>query len=343
MTYKAKDLAKAMGISQSTVSLVLNNRPGISDTLRYQVLDKAREMGILDDRNTSPSDMTMRKIAFLVLKHSGDMVLHSPFYTLLLDGVTNRANEEGFLSIICQLDMNLSLKDQIDRILDNKIDGFVLWATEAVREDLPIMQSLQVPFVVIDNNLFCDSADTISINNQMGIRNAFEHLYSLGHRNIGYLSSKSNINSFDERRGVYEKCMRERGLEIHEKSVIPVSYREYCPEDFLPFLTSRESLPTAFLSDNDMVSISAVHAFTASGLRVPDDVSIVGFDNRSIGELYPPKLTTVAMPNDFFGRMAVDILLHRIQTPSYDALPPVHVLIGNRLVVRNSTAALKLE
>lgn len=333
MAYSSKDLAKELGISPSTVSLVLNNKPGISQERRAQILKLAEERGLLTPERLKTATTNL---GFIVFRRTGLHVSNSPFFSLLLNGASNAAAERGCNLVISQYDTTLPAAEQRRHIQSSQFSGLIFFATEAIESDYEIMQSLGLPFVVVDNSLFSELADTICINNTMGIRMAFSYLYDLGHRNIGYLYSRSGIRSHDERLEVYCDCMREHDLPLRDNSIVPLTYLgSNLRTELEPYLNSPD-FPTAFLSDNDFVASSVKECLIASGLRVPEDVSIIGFDNRDFGTLYHPTLTTVALPTDYFGKMAVELLFNRIAQPT---LPPTLVYVGGTLIKRESTAA----
>lgn len=333
MAYSAKDLAKELGISPSTVSLVLNNKPGISQERRAQILQLAEERGLLTPERMKTATTNL---GFVVFRRTGLHVSNSPFFSLLLNGASNTATEHGCNLVISQYDTMLPALEQRRHIQASQFAGLIFFATEAVEGDYEIMQSFGLPFVVVDNSLFSDMADTICINNDMGIRMAFNYLYELGHRNIGYLCSHSGIRSHAERLDVYRACMVEHGLPLRDNSIVPLTYLgNNLRAELEPYLNSPD-FPTAFLADNDFVAFSVKECLMTSGLRVPQDVSIIGFDNRDFGALYHPTLTTIALPTDYFGKMAVELLFDRIAQPMR---PPTLVYVGGTLIKRESTAA----
>ena len=336
MSYTAKDLASELGVSQATVSLALNNKPGISQERRNLILQKAQERGLIASKKQTP---LFSNISFVVFRRTGVMVSNSPFFSLLLDGASNAAYEFGYNLVMTQLNCLLPADEQVQQIRATNSAGLIIFATEALPEDLALMQSIGLPFVIVDNTEFCDFVDTICINNRHGISSAFQYLYDLGHRRIGFFKSKSEINSFSERLNVYKQCMQEKHLKIVESSIIPISYMGSDAQvEIEPFLRHPD-FPTAFLSDNDFIATSAKQGLQSAGLDIPGDVSIIGFDNREIGEIYHPTLTSIALPTDFFGRISVEILLARIRDLGTEPRPPVTVSISGKLVVRESTAS----
>lgn len=334
MTYLSKDLAKELGVSPSTVSLVLNNKPGISQKRREEILRLAEKKGLLlSESNKS----TLSNIGFVIFQRTGLHVTNSPFFSLLLNGASNAATEKGCNLVITQYDVSDGF-EQRQHILLSQFSGLIFFATEAIEEDYETMKSFGLPFVVVDNSLFSEVADTICINNDMGIKKAFEYLYELGHRNIGYVSGHSEIRSHAERLAIYKKCMKQYGLKIRENSILSVTYPGDNMREELKAYEGVSDFPTAFLSDNDFIAYSFKEWLISIGKSVPQDVSIVGFDNRDFGKLYHPTLTTIDLPTDYFGKMSVELLIDRIEQP---ARPATLIYIGGELVKRESTATLK--
>lgn len=331
MPFYAKDLAKELGISTATVSLALNDKPGISKERREQILKLAADRGLA---RFSQQNRLSRNLGFVVFVRSGLHANNTSFFSLMLNSASNTASKSGYNLVMLHYDVSMPAAEQINQIHVAECCGLIIIATEAVREDYKIFCSFNLPFVVLDNTLFSSRNDTICINNNLGIQMAFQYLYDLGHRNIGYFRSKSEINSFSERLKNYQHCMAEKKLPVRSNSIIPLSYLgKNNAKEIQPFLDSA-GFPTAFLSDNDFIALGAKESLMALGLRVPNDVSIIGFDNRDFGELYHPTLTTLSLPTDYFGKMAVDTLINRIENRQ---LPPTLIAIGTTLIKREST------
>jgi DNA-binding LacI/PurR family transcriptional regulator len=331
MPYFAKDLAKELGISTATVSLALNNKPGIGKNRREQILKLANERGL-----TQPGQQNRlsHNIGFVVFVRSGLHANNTSFFSLMLNSASNTASKYGYNLVMLHYDISMPAAEQIKQINVAECCGLIIIATEAVREDYKIFCSFDLPFVILDNTLFSNRIDTICINNSLGIQTAFQYLFDLGHRDIGYFRSKSEINSFSERLKNYQHCMEERRLPIRSNYVIPLSYMgKNNAKEIQPFLDSG-GFPTAFLSDNDFIALGAKESLIALGLHVPNDVSIIGFDNRDFGELYHPTLTTLSLPTDYFGKLAVDTLINRIDNKM---LPPTLIAVGATLIKREST------
>jgi len=337
MAMKAKDIAKVLEISPSTVSMVLNNKPGISEARRRQVIDKIHELGynsLLTEKRSS-----MQNMGFLVYKKTGDIIGESPFFSLLIDGVSQQANHYGYNLMFIQMNEENAHFDQIAQINANNCRGLVIFATEAHMEDVSIFASMNIPFVILDNHFLEADVDTVCINNERGIQLSVEYLVRKGHRRIGYLRSQTVINSFAERFDCYQRFLHQQQIPFNPQYVRSLSYSQHGAFlDAKAYLAEQGELPTAFLADNDLIAVAAMKAFQESGLRIPHDISIIGYDNRPICETSSPRLSTISVPTNVFGPTAVDILVRRIN--SKEPYPAIKTLIGCELVERDSVAAM---
>ena len=176
--------------------------------------------------------------------------------------------------------------------------------------------------------------DAVSINNVQGTSKAVSYLCGMGHREIGYIRSKVRINSFDERYNAFKHKLRSLGGIFNTEYVVDVGYSEEdVKRDVKKYLEGRKHLPTAFFAENDLIGCSAIRAMQECGYRIPEDISVVGFDNRPISTLVEPQLTTINVPKDIFGPAAVDLLISRLDQGREQSLK---VEIGTSLVKRGS-------
>ncbi|MDD3219921.1 MAG: LacI family DNA-binding transcriptional regulator [Lachnospiraceae bacterium] len=315
---KAKDLAELLGVSTATISLVLNGKPGISDTMRKSVLKKIRDLGYEDMiKSDAPNEEESQEahnkvIGFVLFKDGGELLGMNSFFPLILDGIENRARIHGYNLAIINIEKN-NIKNEIHYIQDSRCDGFVIFATEMQRESLMPFEKLKIPFVLLDNHFYEKRINTIEVDNELGTFLAVKHLYELGHRKVGYISSGLNINSFKEREFWAKQAMRNMGMEDPEQFSLTTGYPQDKSEQVMDDLIRQgKTNATAYLTDNDIVAIGVVRALSKRGVRVPDDVSVIGYDDRPVCELIEPKLTTVRLPRTDFGAEAVSRLIRQI-------------------------------
>jgi DNA-binding LacI/PurR family transcriptional regulator len=328
---KVKDLAEKLGLSSATVSLVLNGRPGISQETRQRVFDLVRELG---HENLIPTRSSARtgSLRLVLYKKSGRIVTDTPFFSQLFDGITARCQKTGYA-----LSIHLFNGDAATTSALSDCDGLILLATELEKADLRPFESLRIPFVVLDSYFENYRHDCVVINNMQGAYDATRHLVKKGHRRIGYLKSSVPINNFHERFDGYRKALAVSGLDFDESLVHPLDpTTEGAGPSFA--VPPADHLPTAFVADNDIIAIGALQALAAVGIRVPEDVSIVGFDNMPMCTIVQPALTTVQVPKQQLGSYAVDRLVQRIEEPTDDF---VKIEVGTQLIERASVREIR--
>ncbi len=337
-----KELAQKLNISPATLSLILNDKPGISDATRKKVLKQLASMGYGDmiRKNTPKTG----NLCFVVYKKHGEILDHHPFFLLLMEGLEAQARKYGMNLLFYTVDCRQPTEPQIRSLNELDAKGMVVFATEMLPEDAAFFRQLNRPVVVLDNAFICLDLDAVAINNEMGMFQAVEHLVSLGHREIGCFRSGRRISSFEERERAFQNAMAAFSLTPREEQIVTLSYTEQKSyQDFKAYLTGKPALPTAFVSEDDTMSIGAMQALQEAGFRVPEDVSLVGFNNRPNCETVQPGLTTIDVPKQSFGIAAIDALVQLIQRRELEE-PPFRGLktrISTQLLLLGSTAPPK--
>ena len=332
----AKDIANLLGVSQATVSMVLNNKPGVSVARRNEIIDKINELGC--NHLLKKNGASLRSLGFVVYKRQGDIVDESPFFSYIIEGVNTQATKYGYQLVMIYINKSMAVQEQVEQILINGCDGLIVFATEMFNDDLLVFKQLNLPYVLLDNYFVFENINTVCIDNQKGIHKAVNYLVEKGHKHIGYLQSKVSINSFQERFNTFHKLMQDYGHPTFSQFVFQIGYSEQQSyQDMKDILLRGADLPTALLSDNDWLAFGAMRALLEQGVRIPEDISIIGFDDRSICLNTKPQLTTIAIPKDIFGPKAIDLLVESLQPPSKQA---VTILLSVNLIERGSVLDL---
>ena len=336
MLLKGKDIAKKLGVSTTAVSLAINHKPGISEAKRRQIIRAIQEMGCDYLLKEEPSDS--RSIGFVVYKRQGTIVDESPFFSYFLEGITAKLDNLQYSLKMLYISSNMSTEEQ-NKILENAhCAGLIIFAVEMIYEDLRIFKDSGLPFVILDNSFQFNDVDTVAINNANGMRTAVNYLISRGHRRIGYIRSKSSINGFVDRFNAYRRTLQDNGIPFHEEDVVWVGYSDLeARQDMTQYVRSSKELPTAFVSDNDLVACGAMKGAQEAGLSVPEDISFIGFDDRPISLMMTPTLTTLMVPKDAFGNACVDLITQKIDNPRGYA---IKVDIGTILIERESVRSI---
>lgn len=332
---KITDLAKIAGVSPATISNALNNKKGISPEQRDKILEIAEKYGYKKKENRDEKKV----IRFIVFKNNGLVFGDTPFFASLIEGIERESSDNGFeiaISHISETDIP-KLKESLE---PESIKGIILLATEILPENLSILNELKKPLVIIDSYFKPLNYDFVLIDNAGGIRKAFNHLRDNGHSKIGYLKSSVFIYNFYYRYKEYKDSMEENNLVInpsHTYSILSTLDGAY--NDMKKLLKDRiHDLPTAFIADNDIIAIGAIQALEEYGIKVPDDISIIGFDDMPFSRVSSPKLTTIKVYKKYFGKVAVKRLIDKIS--NNDTLN-IKMEIETKLIERNSVKNLK--
>lgn len=332
-----KELAKKLNISETTLSFIVNNKPGIAEKTRARVIQSIRDLGYGHIFKKETAALT-RNVCFLVHKRHGSILNQSPFFMLLMEQIDDRARALGCSLVLRMVDTDDSLSDHIRELNASDIQGAIVFATEMLDEDMACFREAEMPLVSMDNDFTHLGFDSVVINNRVGAYLAVEHLAAIGHREIGYLQCKNFINSFGEREEGYRKAFRHFGLELAPGHLHRLGYtEEESYHDFKRVLQAGAELPTAFVSDDDTVTVGVMRALAEHGVDVPGDVSLVGFNDRPVCELTRPRLTSVSVPKGLFGALAVELLAERMERPAENRADFRKVEVGVELAVRESS------
>ncbi len=337
MRYKSKDIAKELGISTATVSLVLNDKPGVSAQRRQEIIDKIRDMGC---EYLLKKDVTDKgNVGFVVYKGTGEIVNEYPFFNYLIENINKCMLLHNYKMNILYLERQMTDEKMRQQLTLSQCKGFIVYAVEMSAGDLELFHGLEQPCVFLDNLFPAEAVDTVSIDNCLGVHQAVGHLYEMGHRKLGYIRSKVKIQSFEERFDAFAKALNKKGLALSEEHIIDVGYLESeTTRDVMDYLKYAKDLPSAFFADNDLLACHAVQGLKGMGYRVPEEVSVIGFDNRPICSFTDPPVTTVEIPREDMGLAAVERLIDRLEGNSG---PSYKTLIGTKLIQRESVKGLK--
>ena len=311
MAPTAKDLAKVLNISASTVSMVLNNRPGISEKTKQRVLAEADRIGLkVPSRNKSSNISPF--IHFVIYKKHGKVVSDTPFFAQLFEGIDSETKKHDFNLQVTYFYENKNIDEQLNNIKSAESAGMLILATEMDADDMDIFSSIDLPIVVLDAYFEHRHHDTVVINNVQGAFNATSYLLNKGHHEIGYLRSKIRIQNFIEREDGFLKALNAHNKLKYFFDVEPTTEGAY--NDMCAALEKSSSLPTAFFADNDIIAAACMRALREKGYNLPDDVSIIGFDDMTpLCEIIEPPLTTMRVPKRRLGKLAIDRLIADIQ------------------------------
>lgn len=310
-----KDIAAFTGVSASTVSLVLNNKPGISEATRQRVFAAAAELGYQEHISRSKAVKgKQNSLQFVIYKKHGRVVSDTPFFANVLEGAEAEVKRHGFNLLITYIDEGHNISEQLSGILHGGSGGMILLATEMSSKDLEPFTSAGIPLVVLDSYFEEITTDTVVINNMQGAFMATQYLWQMGHKEIGYLKSSVPINNFIERKDGFKKALKACKVPYNAEYIFPLNASiETAYSDMKAHLKANKKLPTAFFADNDIIALGAMRALKEAGYRIPEDVSVIGFDDIPMCEIVDPPLTTVKVPKRDIGQIAIRRLVEIMQ------------------------------
>lgn len=325
-----RQVAQEAGVSVGTVSRVLNNKPGVSDKTRQHVLAVADELGYVLLRRSPLSTSTITHLG-LLNRPIGEALPANPFYADVFHGVEQVCQEFRINLSYSSLDIvNGHLRSMPPLLSDERIRGMVLIGAMARGVVESVADAAQLPVVLVDNCFGNGPWDAVMIDNVRGATLATEHLISQGHRHITLLGGPDHP-SIVERRIGYEETLRRHGLEptVVESTGLDIADGERAVVELL----RQAPETTGIVCSNDSQAVGALRKLRGLGYQVPDDFSIVGFDDINLAQLTSPPLTTIRVGRRALGQVAVQLLLGRISALDR---PATKAIVGVTLVERAS-------
>jgi len=326
-------IAKKAGVSTATVSLALNNRHGVSRRTRERILRIAKEVGY----KKRPSRGLMRgTVQFLkIIRHGHTLNQdHNVFISDYIDGITHRAKDTQMRVEFSSVPATASLGDITLQMEQQDVAGFLVLGTELSAEEVQAISSVQRPMVFLDTCHEFLPFDFVDMNNMDSVFLAVSRLVRAGHRSIGMVTSPVNVVNFRIREEGFRKALACLGRPVEEAMIFPVDSTFHgAYGEFSALLASGRAMPEGLFCCNDIVCLGVLRALREAGRRVPDDISLIGFDNLPASAHSDPPLTTIRVANKEIGSAAISLLKERIESPEK---PCTEVLIGGELVERQS-------
>lgn len=342
MSVTIEDVAKLARVSVSTVSRVLNNKGRISQETRHRVLEAARELQHpLMTSRLSRCRRRSDNIGILFNKRLKSL-LSDPFYGLVMEGVEEVLRRKGyhvFFSTLSNKDEDLEMITAFGR--DRKVDGLIMAGCDVDIDYISKALEQDIPLVLVDNNLAKPKVPCVVTDNVTGAREAVEYLIQLGHRDIGFVSGPMSHSSLNERFHGFRQALDDNHIALRSEWI-------HTSEDVALFgveggyegmkrMLARPRVPTAVLTGNDFMAFGVVKAAQEAGLRVPEDLSVIGFDDVEMAAHSSPPLSTVRVRKKELGILAAKLLFEMIDEQTQAAT--YNVVVHTELVIRQSVAS----
>ena len=328
-----RDVAREARVSIATVSRVVNRLPTVDPELAERVWKAVEAVGYLPNTQARALVSGRSRLLGLIVSE-----ITNPFFPELIQEFENLAVAQGYEVLIGSTNYDPARTESLmRRLLQRNVDGVAVMTFGVEEELVQKLVEREFPLVFVDAGPELPNIRLVQVDYGEGIRQAVQHLAALGHRQIAFISGPLEQRSPATRREAFLKAMKELGLKVPPEHMAEGQHTMESGITAMEKLIALKPLPTAVLCSNDMTAIGALHALYRTTIKVPDDISIVGFDNIHLSEFVLPPLTTVQMSCRDLAAAAVESLRAGIEADH-----PKHGIkewhIPTRLVVRQSTA-----
>lgn len=324
-----KDVAQKAGVSTTTVSHILNDTRFVSEKLRAKVYQA------IEDLNYQPHGLA-RSLRKKRTKTVGMIVLDNskPFFAEITRAIEDACYSHGYNVIICNSDGDVEKEaNYVDLLIEKGVDGLAFISAGDDAEVIELLCKMNTPWIIADRELPAMEVDTVIVDNYAGGRQATEYLISLGHEKIACISGPSQLSPSAQRSAGYKDALEAAGLPLNNEFLQMGEFRAESGYQLCQSFLRLPNPPTALFVCNDLMAIGALCAAHEMAIKVPEELSIIGFDDIALAAMTIPRLTTVSQPKQDIGEIATKLLVERIQDKS---LPTRKVVMQPKLIIRNS-------
>ena len=329
-----KDIAKELNISKSTVSRVLTGNPNVNEETRKAVLETAERLDY--QKNIFARNLVTHKsntIGIIVPEFV------SSYFPKVIIGIQDFVAKAGYTTIIAQSNENYETEVANAKVMmANQVEGLIVSVTKETRnfDHLTAFQRREIPMVFF--NRICEDMNVpkVVVDDYDGAFRAVEHLISIGRKRIAHLAGPENLSISRRRLNGYLAALRKNKIEVDEEIIIPYDLKVEKVKIYVNYLLNLPNRPDAIFAINDPTAIECIQIIKSHGLRIPEDIAIVGFSDDQISSLMEPSLTTVAQPVIKIGETAADLILQQINMKLSKTSSIIKTLT-TELIIRHST------
>ncbi|GCL71244.1 catabolite control protein A [Paenibacillus naphthalenovorans] len=336
MTVTIYDVAREAGVSMATVSRVVNNNPNVKPQTRKKVFEAIERLGYRPNA-------VVRGLASKKTTTVGVVIpdISNSIFSEVARGIEDIANMYHYNIILCNADKKKDKEIRvINTLLEKQVDGLLFMGGAITEEHIEAFKTSSVPVVL------CATADeqktipSVDIDHEKAAYDAVQLLIQKGHRQIAMISGtlQDPTNGYARYQG-YKKALEEAGIPLREDYVRIGNYRYESGLEVTKYFMELDERPTAIFAATDEMAIGAIHALQDSGLKVPDDVSVISVDNIRMASMVRPQLTTVAQPMYDIGAVAMRLLTKLMNKETKDASELTQVTLPHDIIQRNSVAS----
>lgn len=325
-----REIAKLAGVSCATVSRVINKDSKVAPETAKRVWEVISQYGYVQNSVARSLRMSQtRTVGFLIPD------LSNPFFPGVLKGIEAVCAQEHYNLILQNTDENKQKeRDSIETLLSSRVDGVVAVVVDQAGQQLKRLSILNVPIVVIDRRIKNSSYDTVTIANKQGVEEAISYLVELGHTKIATIHGKTSITPGIERLEGYFSGMERHSLTLRDEYVVNGDFLETMGYVKTKELLSLSDPPTALITANNMLTMGAYRALSDLKVRVPQDLSLIGFDDFPLAAYLSPPITVIDRPTSKMGEVACRLLFKRIREGVAEG--PREIVMPTQLKKRHS-------
>jgi LacI family transcriptional regulator len=330
-----EDIAKEAGVSRSTVSRVVNNHPNVRETVRKRVLEVIQSTGFHPNAAARTLASQRSWMIGLVLPRSVSSFFTDPYFPRLTQGIAQACNQYNYtlgLFLVGSKEDEEKIFPRVTR--QGLLDGILVQSGQIGDQLTNRLVNSDIPLIIAGRPFQSEGVSFIDVDNTNAAYSAVSHLIRLGNQRIGTITGPTNTTVSLDRKEGYLKALVERGRNVDESLIAESDFTEaggyYAMQQLLP------ARPDAIFAASDMMAFGAIRAIREAGLRVPENIAIIGFDDLPQASLSNPRLTTVRQPIVQFGAKAVETLIDLIEN---GIQPARRIIMDTELVIRDSCGA----
>ncbi|HEX4156568.1 MAG TPA: LacI family DNA-binding transcriptional regulator [Acidobacteriaceae bacterium] len=332
-------VAKRAGVSTATVSRVMNGTANVSPETAERVREAVEALNFYPDVNARALGSGRSGLYGLIISD-----ITNPYFPELVKAFEDIAVEHGQDVLIANTDYDPKrMETCVIRMLQRKVDGVAVMTSEMEERLIRTFSQRQIPTIFMDTATAVKGASTVNVDYAAGVAQAMQHLFSLGHKRIAFISGPLTLASARTRADAFQKALKDHGLPVPAGWLQEGDHRVEGGHHAMKQILKSGDLPTAVMGSNDLTAIGAMGAIHESGLQVPGDISVIGFDDIELSGYTSPALTTLHVPRRELAAMAFRSLFRgREETPAKNSRKRDHT-IEPRLLIRQSTGPARQE
>lgn len=330
-----RDVAQRAGVAPITVSRVINNSGYVTQEKRERVESAIADLGYVPNTLARSFRSKQTKTIALVLTD-----ITNPFWTDVARGVEDAAREQAFNVILCNTDEAESRQaEYLSVLLQKQVDGILLVPTSSTAQPIESIQKQGISVVVLDRRVPTVRVDVVRCDSEGGAYQLVRHALSLGHQRIAALTGPSNVSSAQDRVTGYRRALSDTGVEIIEDLIYYGEFVQASGYQMAQRALMALPKPTALFAANNFIAIGAWRAVRDAGLSIPEDITLIAFDDLPPSLIVEPFLTVAAQPGYEMGKQATDLLLASLAEKT--RVQPQEIVLPTRLIIRQSSGPPK--